>query len=214
MDCAKVGALIRELRRERGLTQRALAEELGISAKAVSKWECGRGAPDASLWDSLSEKLGAEVTRLLQGELRSSPRDSGRLDRMRFFVCPICGSMSASTGSPAVSCCSRRLSALPVRESGAPELGIEELDGELYITIDHDMRKDHYIMFAAVLTDDGAVIHRLYPEQDAALRIARPRRGAWLYLCCTRHGLFRYRLSPAARKSSPPPQRYSRQHIE
>ena len=41
MDCAKVGAPIRELRRERGLTQRALAEELGISAKAVSKWECG-----------------------------------------------------------------------------------------------------------------------------------------------------------------------------
>lgn len=49
MDCAKVGQLILQLRREKGLTQRQLADTLGISNKTVSKWECGRGAPDVSL---------------------------------------------------------------------------------------------------------------------------------------------------------------------
>lgn len=41
MDCAKVGQLILQLRREKGLTQRQLADTLGISNKTVSKWECG-----------------------------------------------------------------------------------------------------------------------------------------------------------------------------
>lgn len=41
MDCAKVGQLILQLRREKGLTQRQLADALGISNKTVSKWECG-----------------------------------------------------------------------------------------------------------------------------------------------------------------------------
>ena len=41
MDCSKVGALIRALREEAGLTQLQLAERLGVSDRAVSKWECG-----------------------------------------------------------------------------------------------------------------------------------------------------------------------------
>ena len=41
MDCAKVGRLILQLRREKGLTQQNLADALNISNKTVSKWECG-----------------------------------------------------------------------------------------------------------------------------------------------------------------------------
>ena len=41
MDCEKIGKLIRSLRRERGLTQLGLAEQMHISDKAVSKWERG-----------------------------------------------------------------------------------------------------------------------------------------------------------------------------
>lgn len=41
MDCAKIGKLILQLRREKGLTQRQVAEQLNISNKTVSKWECG-----------------------------------------------------------------------------------------------------------------------------------------------------------------------------
>ena len=48
MDQIKTGALIRTLRLKRGMTQFALAEMIGVSGKAVSKWECGGGAPDIS----------------------------------------------------------------------------------------------------------------------------------------------------------------------
>ena len=78
MDCAKVGQLILQLRREKGLTQRQLADTLGISNKTVSKWECGRGAPDVSLWRELSSVLGADLLRLLQGEYVSGKKRKGQ----------------------------------------------------------------------------------------------------------------------------------------
>ena len=59
MDCEKIGKLIRSLRRERGLTQLGLAEQMHISDKAVSKWERGLGCPDVSLLPELS----AEISR-------------------------------------------------------------------------------------------------------------------------------------------------------
>lgn len=46
MDQIRTGSLIRRLRLEQGMTQLALAERLGVSDKAVSKWERGCGAPD------------------------------------------------------------------------------------------------------------------------------------------------------------------------
>lgn len=41
MDCSKTGALILKLRKEKGLTQKALAEKMNISDRAISKWERG-----------------------------------------------------------------------------------------------------------------------------------------------------------------------------
>ena len=46
MDQIKTGALIRTLRQKEGLTQQALADRLGVSDKAISKWERGCGAPE------------------------------------------------------------------------------------------------------------------------------------------------------------------------
>ena len=75
MDCAKIGELIRRLRREKGYTQRALAAEIGVSDKAVSKWERGLGCPDVSLLGALSAKLGVNLEELLAGELVLIPRE-------------------------------------------------------------------------------------------------------------------------------------------
>lgn len=58
MDQIKTGALIRALRQRRQMTQLQLVETVGVSDKAVSKWERGRGAPDISLLPALSEALG------------------------------------------------------------------------------------------------------------------------------------------------------------
>lgn len=67
LDKGSFGRFLAQLRRERGLTQRDLAEMLFISDKAVSKWERGLSLPDVSLLLPLAEKLGVSVTELLEG---------------------------------------------------------------------------------------------------------------------------------------------------
>ena len=55
MDQIKIGKFIAELRKERKLTQKELADKLGVTDRAVSKWENGRGMPDVSLLRKISE---------------------------------------------------------------------------------------------------------------------------------------------------------------
>lgn len=86
MDCAKVGRLILQFRKEKGLTQQQVADLLGISNKTVSKWERGLGCPDVSLWEGLSTVLGADIIKLLQGELTPNRPDVGKLEKACFYV--------------------------------------------------------------------------------------------------------------------------------
>ena len=71
MDQKKIGAFIASLRRERGITQEALGEALGVSQRSVSRWETGKNMPDISLLSPLAEALGVSVTELLRGEKQS-----------------------------------------------------------------------------------------------------------------------------------------------
>jgi len=64
----KIGRFIAELRKEKELTQIDLANKLGITDRAISKWENGRGMPDLSLIKPLSDELGITVNELLSGE--------------------------------------------------------------------------------------------------------------------------------------------------
>lgn len=68
MDHHKIGAFIAELRKEKGLTQKELAEKLGVSDKAVSRWETAKGLPDISILTSLCDALDINVNELLAGE--------------------------------------------------------------------------------------------------------------------------------------------------
>lgn len=63
-----MGARIGELRRARGLTQEAVAEQLGVSAQAVSKWENDASCPDIMSLPKLAELLGTTTDALLSGE--------------------------------------------------------------------------------------------------------------------------------------------------
>ena len=71
MDYEKIGKFIAEKRKEKGMTQKELANQLGIGDKAVSKWECGRGMPDNSIMIPLCSLLGINVNELLMGETLS-----------------------------------------------------------------------------------------------------------------------------------------------
>lgn len=68
MDQIKIGKFIAQMRKDQGLTQRQLAELLSISDKTISKWECGKGLPEASLMLPLCEALRMTVNDLLTGE--------------------------------------------------------------------------------------------------------------------------------------------------
>ena len=67
MDSQKIGQFIAALRKERNLTQQGLADRLGVTNKAVSKWERGDGLPDISLMTGLADALGVTVDDLLRG---------------------------------------------------------------------------------------------------------------------------------------------------
>lgn len=68
MNQIKIGKFIAEKRKENGLTQLQLAERLGITDRAVSKWENGKTMPDSSIMLELCKILGISVTELLSGE--------------------------------------------------------------------------------------------------------------------------------------------------
>ena len=88
MDQTRTGALIRTLRQQKHLTQRQLADTIGVSDKAVSKWERGCGAPDISLLPRLSQALGTSAEALLRGDLEENDLTNGNMKRVRFCVCP------------------------------------------------------------------------------------------------------------------------------
>ena len=68
MDCKKIGEYIQLKRKAIGITQQDLGDKLGVTSKAVSKWECGVALPDVSLFKDLSEILNIEIEELLNGE--------------------------------------------------------------------------------------------------------------------------------------------------
>ena len=68
MDNVKIGNFISELRKEKNMTQKQLAEKLNVTDKAVSKWERGSGYPDITIIPELAKLLGVTASELLQGE--------------------------------------------------------------------------------------------------------------------------------------------------
>ena len=64
MDSVRVGAFIAALRREQGFTQKQLAEKIGVTDKAISRWETGKGYPDVTLLLQLGETLGVTLNEV------------------------------------------------------------------------------------------------------------------------------------------------------
>lgn len=77
MDMIKTGRFIAERRKEKGLTQQALAEQLFVTAKTVSRWENGNYAPPVDALPALAEILGTTADEILAGERRQdAPQDT------------------------------------------------------------------------------------------------------------------------------------------
>lgn len=190
MDCSKVGGLILSLRKEKGLTQKQLADAMNISDKAISKWERGLGCPDVSLLQTLSQVLGVNVEKLLLGSLEPNDKDGGNMKRIKFYYCPTCGNTLTATGDAALSCCGRKLTALtPQPADEAHGVTVQEIEDDYYVTFPHEMSKAHYLTFIAYACSDRVLLIKLYPEQGGEVRFPRMKRGK-LYYHCSRDGLY------------------------
>lgn len=71
MNQQKIGAFLKLLRNEEGLTQEQLAERLNVSRRTVSRWETGNNLPDLSILVELSDFYGVDLRELLDGERKS-----------------------------------------------------------------------------------------------------------------------------------------------
>ena len=194
MDKYVTGAVIRKLRENKNMTQEELAEKVFVSSKAVSKWETGQGFPDISLIEPLAQALGISVIELLSGEdIKNCNRASNML-RGKFYVCPVCGNVIHATGESVVSCCGITLPPLePEASEGEHTITVETVEDEYYVTVDHEMTKDHYISFLAAVSDQGIQIVKLYPEGNCETRF-RKYCIRKMYAYCNRHGLFMLKI--------------------
>lgn len=68
MNQEKTGKFILKLRKEKNMTQKELANKIGVTDRAISKWENGRGLPDLSLMKPLCDELGISINELISGE--------------------------------------------------------------------------------------------------------------------------------------------------
>lgn len=194
MNTYVTGATVKYLRERKHLTQSELAEQIGVSSKAVSKWETAKGLPDISLIEPLSKALGVSVIELMTGEHIVNNNVSGNMLRSKFYVCPVCGNVIHTTGDTLISCCGITLPVLEAEEADDHHMVlVEQIEDEHFITIDHPMTKDHYISFAAYVTSDRFQMVKFYPEGNAEVRFPRRGRGV-LYYYCNRHGLMKQRI--------------------
>ena len=194
MEQLQTGALTRALRKERGMTQRELAELLHVTDRAVSKWERNLGCPDVGLLPQLAQIFGVSMVHLLRGDLAPNIPEVGNMRRLKFYVCPECGNVLTATGGGELHCCGRRLEPLAPKPMDEPHaVKVEPVEEDWYVTFSHSMEKDHYFRFAAFVGTERVLLVRLYPEQGGEFRIPQMRCGK-LYLCCSRHGLYEVKV--------------------
>ena len=188
------GKVIKELREKNGLTQKELANQLQVSDKTISKWENERGLPDIGILTDLAKVLKVSVAELLAGNYITNENKAANMNKAVFYVCPICGNVIGSLGQGAFSCCGIQLISLDCEEDTLEhEMKIETNENEYYISMKHEMTKQHYISFVAYVTCDSMQLVKLYPEQECQARFLRKGHGT-IYSYCNRHGLMKWKV--------------------
>lgn len=194
MDNYVTGTTIKQLRERKNMTQAELAEKIDVSPKTVSKWETAHGLPDISLLDSIAAALGVSVMELISGDTVFNHNISANMMRSKLYVCPVCGNIIHTMGETVISCCGLILPPLEAESvDDNHSITVENVEDEQFITVHHEMTKQHYISFIAYVTSDKFEMIKLYPEGNAECRI-RLRGKGLLYLYCNRHGLMKHKI--------------------
>ena len=199
------GSTIKNLREKAKLTQCELASLLNVSDKTVSKWETGRGFPDIVFLEPLAQVLKVSIIELLSGKEVVNLNKNAKIQRSKFYVCPICGNVIFSVGEALISCCGLELSPLEcenvnVNENSedvelwkSHEISVENSDSDLFVSLKHPMEKSHYISWIACVGFNFVNIVKLYPEQNPEARFPF-KRGCSFFAYCNQHGLFQVKV--------------------
>ena len=194
MDTYITGATIKSLREKKGITQAQLSDILGVSSKAVSKWETAKGLPDITLIEPLAKALSVSVMELISGDTVTNKNISANILRSKFYVCPICNNVISAVGNAVISCCGITLPPLEAEEAdNEHKITIEKVEDEHFVTVQHSMTKSHFISFITYVTSDKVQFVKLYPEGNAETRLNFRGRG-YLYIYCNKHGLMKMKI--------------------
>ena len=184
------GAVIKELREKKEMTQLQLAQRLGVSDKTISKWETGKGYPDITLLEPIADAFSVSVMELISGNPIFNANISANMMRSKFYVCPVCGNVLHSMGEAVISCHGVCLTPAEAEETDENhQISIERVEDEYFIRVEHEMTKQHYISFIAAASSDRMQIVKLYPEGNAEARF-KINGVRKLYFYCNRDGLF------------------------
>lgn len=184
------GAVIRELREKKNLTQAELAEKLNVSDKTVSKWETAKGYPDISLLEPIAKVFGVSITELISGNAVQNGNVSANMLRSKFYVCPVCGNVIHSMGEAVIHCHGILLAPCQAEETDEThKIFMEKVEDEYYVRIEHDMTKQHFISFIVAVSSDRIQMVKLYPEENAEARFQINSVRQILFYC-NRDGLF------------------------
>ena len=86
MDQKKIGSLLKELRKEKGLTQEQLAEHFLVSARSVSRWENGINMPELSLLVELADFYDVDIREIIDGERKSEIMNSEEKETLKLVA--------------------------------------------------------------------------------------------------------------------------------
>lgn len=194
MDTYITGSTIKTLREAKGLTQAELADKIGVTSKAVSKWETAKGLPDITLIQLLAAALDTSIIELMGGKQVINKNKSSNMMHTKFYVCPVCGNVIHSIGDTLISCCGITLPALEAEPFDRQhEMTIERVEDEHFVSVKHDMTKAHYISFLAFISCDRVQFVKLYPEGSAETRF-QLRGNGFLFAYCNKHGLMKQKV--------------------
>lgn len=187
MNTYVTGEIIKELREKKGYTQNDLAKIISVSEKTISKWENKRGLPDISLLEPLALALGVSLIELFKGKIITNNNKSAKIEKLKFYVCPICGNVNISVGENIHYCCGTEL----ISEDSEIDENIEirYIENDIYVHVDSPMKKTDYISFFAYITVFKIQFVKLYPEQSPEARFNMEGKGT-IYYFNNKNGLF------------------------
>jgi len=145
------GEIITEKRKALDMTQKNLADKLNVTVQAVSRWERNVGLPDITILKHLSEILNLSLTEILNGCVTSGDNKSGNIDKIKFYICPLCGNIVTSFGTADISCCGNKLEPIMQEPAEADSAAVSYENGEIRAEINNPMTKENYITFISYI---------------------------------------------------------------